>query len=138
MNIAKICIGIGGSLSLLMTLFHTRFYRLFQWKIAFNKMDPVNKKVLYTVHVALLLLFLLFSFISFIFMDELSNCEGLAFGIVLAYALFWLWRAIWQLLYFRPSKDRKPRRLYLHYILTVVFAMLFSAYFIPVVIKWMR
>lgn len=136
MFISKICIMIGGILSLFMALFHTQFYKLFNWKKDFEKISVINQKVFYTIHLALLLLFLLFSFISFAYTTELSQCSGLACGITLGYSLFWLWRTIWQMIYFRPPKSQKADRIILmHYLLIVVFGILFVVYLIPFIFK---
>jgi hypothetical protein len=123
-----------------MAVFHTRFYKLFQWKEEFAKITPRNQRIFYTIHIALLLLFLVFALLSFIYTDELSKAEGLALGITSGYSLFWLWRAIWQIVYFRPSTSttadpRIRKSLFLHHLLTIIFLLLFIAYLIPVISK---
>lgn len=60
MLISKICIITGGILSLLMVMFHTRFYKLFDWKKDFEKISIKNQKIFYTIHLALA--------------DDLANC----------------------------------------------------------------
>jgi hypothetical protein len=132
MLLSKICIIIGGILSLGMVLFHTQFYKLFDWKKEFEKISNINQKVFYTIHLALLLLFLTFSFISFAYTAELSQCNGLTCGITLGYSLFWLWRTIWQMIYFRPPKNQKAGKMtFLHYMLIIVFGILFVVYLAP-------
>jgi len=136
MLISKICIIIGGFLSLFMALFHTQFYKLFNWQKDFEKISAINQKVFYTIHLASLLLFLVFSFLSFAFTNELSQCSGLACGVTFAYSLFWLWRTIWQMIYFRPPKSQKAEKMiFLHYLLIIVFAILFVVYLIPFIFK---
>ena len=98
---ALICIYTGGVLSLALGLFHTRFYKRFRWEKEFKKITEVNRRVVYTIHLALLLLFFLFAFLSFVYARELSTGTGLALGLNLAYGLFWLWRLIWQVAYFK-------------------------------------
>lgn len=139
MNICQILIIIGGILSLFIGIFHTRFYKLFTWGIEFEKIGLTNNKIFYTIHIALLLFFFIFSVVSFVYFDELSRGEGVAFGIMLLYSLFWLWRTLWQIFYFKPSNNRRLRKLYyMHYLLIVWFFLLFIVYFIPVVIKLMN
>ncbi len=136
MVIGQICIIIGGILSLLMAIFHTRFYQRFEWGPEFEKISPRNQKIFYTIHIALLLLFFVFAALSLIYSRELGGGEGLAFGITGLYALFWLWRGLWQLVYFNPSKIKRIRKLvFLHYFVTLWFFLLFAAYVIPVIIK---
>ena len=127
-NISIYC---GGVLTLLMALFHTRFYKFFGWRSVFKAIDPLNAKHLYTIHIALLLLFFLFGIISIVNNKELANSSGLALSINLFFALFWLWRFIWHFVYYR-SKTRKARRPVVFHILTIWFALIFVSYAIPV------
>jgi len=131
MKISLISIFTGGVLSFLMAVFHTQFFKIFNWKIAFDKISTGNKKVFYTIHIALLLIFLGFSFISFFYANELSSCKGLALGVNIIISLFWLWRTIWQLVYFKPDKNNKF--VLMHYILIGIFFLLFISYSIPIV-----
>ena len=96
MDVSKFCIYVGGALSLCMVLFHSRFYKLFDWKKEFENVSLKNRRIFYTIHMALLLLFLIFAFLSFVFVNELSQPTGIALGVTLAYSVFWLWRTIWQ------------------------------------------
>ena len=107
MSISLISIYIGGSFSLLMAVFHTQFFKMFKWKIDYKKVSETNKKIFYTIHIALFLFFFGFSYISFVYTFELSNSIGIAFGINFIYSLFWLWRTIWQIIYFKPDKNSK-------------------------------
>jgi hypothetical protein len=133
MNISEFSILIGGILSLAMVIFHMRFYVLFGWKTEFEKVQRISHNIFYTIHIALLLFFVIFSIISFVYLKELAVCTGLAFGINLLYALFWLWRTLWQIFYFKyPNGVKKSA---LHYILILVFSLLFISYSIPVILK---
>ncbi len=136
MPLSKICIITGGILSLFMVFFHSQFYKLFDWKKDFEKISTINQKVFYTIHLALLLLFLVFSFISLIYANELSQGSGLACGITVGYSLFWLWRTIWQIIYFRPPKNQKAgKRILLHYLLIIIFGILFLVYLVPSILS---
>ena len=104
-----ISIYIGGVLSLLLALFHTQYYKKFDWKVEYEKISPLNQKIFYTIHLALLLLFFLFGCISIIYAKELSQSNGLAFGINLLYSIFWLWRSFWQIIYFKRKKGKKMK-----------------------------
>lgn len=138
MTIAQICIIIGGILSLFMTVFHSRFYKLFYWRQEFKKISLPNQRILYTIHIALLLLFLVFAVLSFVYVDELSQSKGLALGITGLYSFFWLWRTIWQVAYFRPPKGSDVKKMpFIHYFLIAMFALLFIAYGIPVALRFL-
>lgn len=127
MTLSIICIYAGGILTLFMGIFHTRFYQLFKWGEAFEKISMPNARIIYTVHLALLLLFFLIAALSLFYAGELSRSTGLAFGFNLGFALFWIWRLIWQIYYFRDLKGT------LHYILIVYFLLLALCYLLPVV-----
>jgi len=116
----------GGVLTLLMAIFHTRFYKLFKWKAEYRNITDLNKKVFYTIHLALLLLFFAIGILSLIYAHELSRCIGISFGINLLISIFWLWRTIWQIVYFKGKT--------MHYVLIGYFLILFVSYLIPVLI----
>jgi len=132
-NAALISIYCGGILSLLMAIYHTRFYKLFRWEDEFRRIRELNADIFYTIHVALFFLFFGFSILSFIFAKELASCTGIALGINLLFSSFWIWRTIWQIIYFRPSG--KLRFLIIHYTLTIYFTLLAVSYLLPVILK---
>jgi hypothetical protein len=136
MEIGLISIYVGSTLTLSLAIFHTRFYKLFQWESEYQHISLLNRRVFYTIHVALFLLFFLFAFISFVYARELSKSEGLAFGVNITFSAFWLWRAVWQIYYFRPSKGRRPSSVW--YAMVFSFFILFVAYLIPVLSKMLR
>ena len=126
--ISLISIYAGGILTLLMAVFHTRFYTLFKWQEEFDKISSVNRRILYTIHIFLTLIFLLIGILSLSYAKELSQCIGIAFGFNLLIAIFWLARTIWQVFYFKGGK-------LMHYALIIYFFLLFVSYILPVVVK---
>ena len=76
MVLSKIAVLIGGFLSLALFLFHTKLYALFGWQKEFTKISVLNGKIIYTVNLALTLLFLFCSIISFVYFNELARCGG--------------------------------------------------------------
>jgi hypothetical protein len=128
----------GGVLSLVMVWFHRGFYTLFGWRREFEKISPLNAKILYTIHVALLLLLLAFGLLSLLYFKELARAEGLAGGVTLSYSLFWFWRTMWQVVYFRPPRSNAGKRPVMHYVLSVLFATLCVLYFVPIAAARMR
>ncbi len=135
MDIKLLSIYTGGILSLLMVIFHVQFPKLFKWKIDFRHTSAANKKILYTIHAALFLLFSGYAFISLVYARELADSTGLALGINLSYALFWLWRTIWQITYFKP--DKKDRFRTIHLVLIAIFFILFISYSLPIFFRFL-
>lgn len=134
METGILSIYIGGALSFLMAIFHIQFPKIFKWKIDLRKASELNRKVLFTIHLALLLLFMGIALVSFSYASELGSSMGLAFGVNLMLALFWLWRTIWQVVYFKPDKTSKLKNM--HYILILLFFLLFLAYSFPMVLRY--
>jgi len=135
MTFPEAAIIAGGILSLMMAWFHRGFYVLFGWRREFEKISAVNAKIFYTIHVALTLLFLLFALLSLVYFRELGRGEGLAAGVTVSYSLFWLWRTVWQVTYFRPRRSVQARTPILHYTLVAIFAALFVLYLVPFVAR---
>lgn len=131
--IPLICVYAGGFLTLGMAIFHTRFYSKFYWYREFRKISPVNAEIIYTVHLALLLLFFIIGFVSILYARELSRSSGAALGLNLLLAMFWLWRLAWQFVYFKTGPGRKNSPLII--ILKIVFALLFVSYLVPVLYR---
>ena len=131
--IPLVCIYIGGILTLLLAIFHTQFYRLFTWADDFNKITIPNQKILYTIHLALLLIFFMIGILSIAYGKELSQSIGLSFGFNLFYSFFWIWRLIWQFLYFKKAKGKSipPIGIFLIFL----FALLSVAYLVPVLYR---
>jgi hypothetical protein len=113
----------GGALTLLLALFHALFPRVFKWHTELPKLGPVNRRIFFTIHLALLLLFIALGAVSIAYAPELAACRGVSFGLVLALALFWLWRAAWQIVYFRGG--------WLHYAMIAWFLLLCACYAVP-------
>lgn len=132
-NAGLISIYCGGLLSLFMAVFHTQFFKMFKWEDEFRRIRELNSNIFYTIHIALILLFSGFSFLSLLYARELSACTGIALGINIMLSLFWAWRTAWQIYYFRPSG--KVKLSILHYILTVYFILLSVSYLIPLLLK---
>ncbi len=124
----------GGVLTVLLAVFHTLFYKRFNWAADFEKITVLNRRILYTVHMALLLLFFIFGALSLIYAGELSRSTGLALGFNLLYALFWGWRTLWQFIYFKREKGKKIPPAGLMFI--ALFILLFMAYMVPVLYRF--
>jgi len=131
MGIEKFAIYFGGVLNSILIVFHIMFSKLFDWPNDLKKLSPINSRIMVTLNFALILLFALFSLLSFIYTDEMVAETGLGFALCLMYGFFWVWRAAWQVYYFKPPKGEKTG---IHLMMIAWFLLLAAAYFVPVFI----
>lgn len=95
----KYYIVIGGYYNLGFAIFHIFFWKIFDWKIQLRLLKPVNKGIMQILNICLILVFLLFAYVSIFFTEELISTD-IGKSILLFIALFWFIRAIVQIYYF--------------------------------------
>lgn len=137
MRLGEISIVTGGLLSLAVSIGHASFHRLFGWGEDLGRLTPANRTVLYTIHVALYLLFLPFALVSLRYPEELARPGGVGGTLALSYAAFWAWRLAWQGVYFRQLTrvSRGWRRF--HPVLIALLVIIVAAYGGPVTAAWL-
>ena len=84
--------------SLGFALFHTQFWRLFNWKEDLNKLLPANRAIMQIQNLRLIYIFLVMAALCFIFPDELLNTT-IGHFFLGAMSFFWLFRAIEQFIF---------------------------------------
>jgi hypothetical protein len=109
---------------------------MFNWTEEFEKITLANSRILYTIHIALLLVFIAIGVISIIYAKDLSQSIGLAAGLNCVLSIFWLWRLIWQIIYFKVEKGQSLPSISIF--LSVIFLLLFASYFIPFVYRFFK
>ncbi len=125
-----------GIVSVLIGLGHTAFHRIFGWQRAFTNISVLNAKVFTTIHVATTLFLLLIGALTLRYSELLSQSTEPASVLCVSLSLFWIWRLLWQVAYFRPSRiELGNYLLVLHYALILSFAFLSIAYGAPVVAR---
>jgi 4-hydroxybenzoate polyprenyltransferase len=132
MSVKELSLLIGGIFTFLMAIFHCFFPRIFKWEKDYQRISGTNKRIFFTIHIALLLLFFIMGIITVFYYKELSNGRGVSFSILLFITLFWFWRTIWQVAYFKPEKG--SRLVFMHWLLTVVFFILAVSYLLPLIV----
>lgn len=133
-QIATECLQVAGAVSVALGVGHTAFHRIFGWEREFAKMSVLNRKVFTTIHVATTLFLLVCGVLTLRYAPLLAQPGEAAWVICLSFGAFWLWRLLWQLFYFRPSRLQPKRSLLvLHYALVVLFALLTAGYGAPLV-----
>lgn len=139
MSIIEIGIFVAGLFTLTLSIFHVppiwkKFFP--KWSKEINNLDLLNRKLINTILIALSLMLLIFGFVSIALPNELGYGRGLAKGLLIALSLFWFWRAIWQLIYFPPSKiEHNNLLLFLNYSVVVISMINGILYFLPIVIR---
>ena len=131
MEMNQVSVICGGILTLLMFVFHLSFPKIFLWQRAFQKVKEPNSKIFFTIHIALYALFIGLAYLSLRYSSELAEAEGLAQGLLLVLALFWFWRASWQIFYFKPPAGKPV----FHIILVVWFGLLSICYTWPLLFQ---
>ncbi len=106
-----ISIYIGGGLTLVIAIYHTQLFKKINWQDEFKKIEPGNARILYTINLALTIIFLIIGFISICYAKELSGGSGFAFGFSISYSCFWIWRLVWQMTYLKKENDQISTRL---------------------------
>ena len=125
---------VAGIISIVIGIGHTAFHRIFGWQRDFQRISTLNVKVFTTIHIAATLFLLMVGALTFRYAALLSQSTEVASIVCLSLFLFWCWRLIWQLFYFKPSKIEHDRYLLaLHYVLVLLFAALAIGYGAPLV-----
>lgn len=132
MFLSKLSLIVGSCLTIAMVIFHFFFPKLFKWEKDFQRITGTNKRIFFTINVALYLLFIIIALISLLHINELAQCTGIGFTFLLLISFFWLWRTIWQIVYFKPEKGSKL--IVMHVILILIFLLLCLSYITPILI----
>ncbi len=91
---------IGSLYNLAFAIFHLLFWKIFKWDIELSKISFLNRAVMQVLNLCLTFCFLLFSYISFFHTSELLT-TGLGHVVLMGIAIFWLLRAIEQVIFFK-------------------------------------
>ncbi len=90
---------IGGAFNAAIAGFHLAFWKLFRWREEVKRMSRVNAAILQVLNLRLIWLFIVFAGISFAFTSELAH-TALGKTLMAAMTLFWVMRAIEQVVFF--------------------------------------
>ncbi len=96
---------IGGVIWIICFIFHILFWKLFDWKKDLELVKPVNKGIIQVLNLCLMLVFLIFAYIS-IFQSEELLATGLGKSLIAGMALFGVFRVIEQFIFFDLSQFR--------------------------------
>ena len=101
----KTLIIIGGFLWLAFFVFHIFFWKLFDWKRDLENVTKTNKAIMQVLNLCLMLVFLIFAYISLFQTDELLT-TSLGKTLLVGMVLFAVFRAIEQVIFFDLKNPR--------------------------------
>ena len=94
----------GGILNALFAVFHFALPSLAQWQNTLSTISTDSQAVMYTLNLAAAFTLLVFAFVSVFYRHDLLT-TNLGKALSISIALFWLVRAVAQILYFRLGVD---------------------------------
>ena len=96
---ADIWILTGGLYCLGFVIFHLTFWKLFKWQEDLTSLTFINRAVMQVLNLSLTFAFFIFGYISLFHAQELQT-TSLGTSLLLLISIFWLLRAIQQILFF--------------------------------------
>jgi hypothetical protein len=125
-----------GASSIMLGIFHMpRVWGIVftMWHAEINSLSLLNRKLVNTVFVAFCLALVALGTLTLFLVGSDSQFDKFQVWFLALCLLFWVWRLIWQILYFPYRKLRpEPRLLSLDIALIVTFAVNTVAYAVPV------
>lgn len=91
---------VGGVYNLAFAAFHLSFWRLFGWRDELAKLSAVNRAIVQVLNLCLTFTFVMFGYVSLAHSHELVS-TGLGRSLLGLVSVFWLLRAIEQVIFFR-------------------------------------
>lgn len=118
--IARRALLVGGILNFLFALFHISFPWLFSWSEDLQTITHVNQAILYTFHAVMVLVLVVFAYLSLFHRDELLSTH-LGRIVLFMIGAVWLVRSLAEILYFQIGVDGASWRLVLFLLLALVY-----------------
>jgi len=90
----------GGIYSFGFVIFHLLFWRIFNWEEDLRSLSFLNRAIIQVLNLSLIFAFVIFGYISLFHTKELME-SSLGHSLLVLTALFWLFRAIEQIVFFK-------------------------------------
>jgi hypothetical protein len=91
---------IGGIYNLLFVIFHLLFWRIFNWKNDLASLTSLNRAIMQVLNLCLTFTFFVFGMLSLLYPDQMVGA-GLGRALTGMIAIFWLLRAVEQVVFFK-------------------------------------
>lgn len=95
-------IQFGGIYCLILALFHLSFRTIFRWNVDLRTLSSLNRAVVPVLNLSLTFVFFIFAWLSLVHTDELLDTP-LGHALLALISLFWLFRAMQQIIFFGLS-----------------------------------
>ena len=96
----EILIKAGGVYCVVLVIFHLFFRKIFNWDGELIKLNRLNRALIPVLNLSLTFAFIVFAYVSFVHTEELLTTP-LGRSLLLLISLFWLFRAIQQIVFFK-------------------------------------
>ena len=96
----EIWIKAGGIYTIALIIFHLLFHKIFHWDQQLPRLNRLNRALMPVLNLSLTAAFVIFAWISLFHTEELLSTP-LGRSLLLMMSLFWLFRAIQQILFFK-------------------------------------
>jgi len=90
----------GGFYTIALIVFHMLFWRIFDWEQDLKRISFLNRATMQVLNISLTFSFIIFSYISLVHTAELLT-SSLGHSLLLLMALFWLARAVQQIIFYK-------------------------------------
>ena len=118
----QLMIYLCGVYTLGFAIFHTQFWKLFDWKNDLDNLKPYNKAIMQIANLRLIYFFIFAAAVCFIFPKELPS-TSLGRFFLAGMSLFWLGRAIEQFIFLRIDHKMVSLLTYLFILGAIMFAI---------------
>jgi len=96
----EILLKVGGIYNLAFAVFHLFFWKIFKWDSELSSLNFLNSAIMQVLNLCLTFCFLIFFCISVFHSSELLS-TSLGRSILMCISIFWLLRAVEQILFFK-------------------------------------
>lgn len=123
---------VAGTGTLAVGLLHISYPWLFKWTRDFPRLPRLQVKLLYTLHVALLMVIIALGLITIVYADELLE-PGLGRALLVFMTALWAWRLVWQFTYYSFTAEEKarPKIVRMHWAFSAAFVVILASYAWP-------
>lgn len=112
---------IGGIYHLAFAVFHMFFWKIFNWKQSLSSISKIDSGVMQVMNLCLIWIFLSVGYISIVHTDQMLKTT-LGHVIIALIAVFWLFRAVLQVIFFSLKKTMSKILLALFVIGVIIYA----------------